>query len=507
MTQPITRRDLLRQGAVGALGLAAVSGASSAILAACGPAASPNGSAAPTDPTFLSPATTAPPETGATKWWLDGGFAPVREELTATDLPVSGALPSALSGLYVRNGSNPLGGSSPHWFLGDGMVHGVLIEGGRARWYRNRYVRTALWAAGGGLGASGAPGGAAGLSNVSVLHHGGTLLSLGEVGLPYELSPTDLSTVSLVDYGGRTNGNMTAHPKIEAATGALHSFGYGFSDPLLEYRVTDAHGQLVHQEPIAVSRSTMMHDFAITDRDVIFWEMPVLFDLDDAIKMIQDPASGVVPFHWDASYGSRLGVMPLGGPASAIRWVEIEPCYVYHGVNAHRDGDDIVLDVCRLDSTFAPPSVPSSLSLHRWRVGTSGAELTFRDDRLESPPADLPTIDRRFAGVAQTHAWLAPTREVTGTVDFGGVVHHDFDTGAVATWDPGPSRSAGEWLFVAGGPAEAEGWLMAYVYDRDRGASDLVILDATDVAAGPVATVQLPARVPFGFHATWVSTA
>ena len=109
--------------------------------------------------------------------------------------------------------------------------------------------------------------------------------------------------------------------------------------------------------------------------------------------------------------------------------------------------------------------------------------------------------------MAQRHAWLAPTREVTGTVDFGGVVHHDFETGAVTTWDPGPGRSAGEWLFVAGGPGEGEGWLMAYVYDASTDRSDLVVLDAADVAAGPVATVGLPARVPFGFHATWVSTA
>ncbi|HVN50592.1 MAG TPA: carotenoid oxygenase family protein [Acidimicrobiales bacterium] len=152
----------------------------------------------------------------------------------------------------------------------------------------------------------------------------------------------------------------------------------------------------------------------ITDRDVVFWEMPVLFSMDDAIKMIQHPESGALPFRWDPSYGSRVGVMPLGGPASAMRWVEIEPCYVYHGVNAHRDGHDVVLDVCRLDSTFAPATAESSLTLHRWRIDTSGAQLRFSDQRLDSPPADLPTIDRRRTGVAQRHAWLAPTRPRRG---------------------------------------------------------------------------------------------
>ena len=116
--------------------------------------------------------------------------------------------------------------------------------------------------------------------------------------------------------------------------------------------------------------------------------------------------------------------------------------------------------------------------------------------------------------MAQRHAWLAPTRPARGTVDFGGVVHHDFQTGAVTQWDPGPHRSAGEWLFVPrSAPADTtltrddgDGWIMSYVYDASRDRSDLVVLEATDVARGPVATVHLPARVPYGFHATWVPT-
>ena len=46
-------------------------------------------------------------------------------------------------GRYLRNGSNPAGTARPaHWFFGDGMVHGIRLDGGRADWYRNRYVRT-----------------------------------------------------------------------------------------------------------------------------------------------------------------------------------------------------------------------------------------------------------------------------------------------------------------------------------------------------------------------------
>jgi len=75
---------------------------------------------------------------------LRGNYAPVQQEVTAFDLPVSGAIPRELRGLYLRNGPNPKSGTSPHWFAGDGMVHGVKLENGRAAWYRNRWVRTKL---------------------------------------------------------------------------------------------------------------------------------------------------------------------------------------------------------------------------------------------------------------------------------------------------------------------------------------------------------------------------
>src|SRR5262245_5967436 len=64
-------------------------------------------------------------------WWLRQDYAPVPES-EAHDLPIVGAIPPGLAGLYLRNGPNPQSGDSSHWFLGDGMVHGVMLEGGKA---------------------------------------------------------------------------------------------------------------------------------------------------------------------------------------------------------------------------------------------------------------------------------------------------------------------------------------------------------------------------------------
>lgn len=85
--------------------------------------------------------------TVSTPPYLTGHMAPVPDETEARDLPVTGVLPPELTGRCFRNGPNPLPGEDPgHWFGGHGMLHGIRLRDGRARWYRNRWVRTSLLA-------------------------------------------------------------------------------------------------------------------------------------------------------------------------------------------------------------------------------------------------------------------------------------------------------------------------------------------------------------------------
>jgi hypothetical protein len=327
------------------------------------------------------------------------------------------------------------------------MVHGLAIEDGKALWYRNRYVETGFWRNGGGLGA-GPPGGASSLSNVSVGPHAGRLLSLGEVGLPFELNPADLSTVGPVDFGGKLTGNFTAHPKVDPSTGDLHGFGYNFTAPYLTYYVVDAAGDLTTAQDVDIPAATMMHDFAITDSDVIFMDLPVAFDMTKAIEMVSTPGSQAVPFEWKPSLGARLGVMPLGGPTSKIRWIDIEPCYVYHTVNAWRQGTDIKLEVCRLDNTFTPPGTPSAATRRIWTIATAGRDLRFSEEILDVPPADLPTMDHRYRGRPSTQSWLGEVVSSSGSLDFTGCQHLNTATGVIDRWIPDRGRTSGEWCFV-----------------------------------------------------------
>jgi carotenoid cleavage dioxygenase len=467
----------------------------------------PTTPAATTQPAALPGTTTAVDPDIA--WWLQGNFAPVFDEVETFELSVRGAIPPELNGLYARNGSKPASGETPHWFFGDGMAHGVRLGAGRAEWYRNRWVRTTMYEGGLTFG-TGPPGGASNQSNVSLIWHGGRLLSSGEVGSPYELDPLDLSTRGVHDFGGGLTSSFTAHPKIDPATGNLHFFGYGFVPPYLTYSVADPSGVIVHSETVDLPRSTMIHDFAITATDVIFWDLPVVFDLEAAIAFIGDPAADVFPYRWQPDAGARVGVMPLGGPASAIRWFDIDPCYVFHGVNAFRRGDSVVLDVCRLTSMFAPDETfGGDLSLRRWTLDEVTGRVT--DDIVEADdPGELPSRDPRRVGREHRYGYLVETRDNPNTVDFGGLIKHDYTTGTRTAWKPGPTLHAGEWLFVPGDDgdlADDAGWLLSFVHDEATATSDLVIVDATDVASGPVASITLPQRVPYGFHATWVPSS
>ncbi|MBA3280693.1 MAG: carotenoid oxygenase family protein [Acidimicrobiia bacterium] len=432
-------------------------------------------------------------------YWEQGNFAPVTTEETFTDLRVTGSIPSGLSGLFVRNGSNPPTGKSAHWFLGDGMVHGVRLVDGRAKWYRNRYVQTPLQVARKDLlDFGGVPGKENNQSNVALVHHAGKLLTTGEVGWPFELDPRDLSTVGPWSFDGKLGPTMTAHPKIDPQTGRMHFFGYEFLKPALTYYAVDPSGVLDVVSPIKVDQATMIHDFAVTDRDAIFWIGPVVFGFDGANPKI--------PFHWDPTGPSRVGVMPLDGSGDDIRWADVPLGFAFHGLNAHRDGDDVVVRLNRLEQAFGPMGdlVPSHLT--EWRIGTGGKELTVTEERLTDREMDLPTVDRRHLGRPSRHGWFATTTGADAEYGFelSGICHLDLKTGREDVWDPGPDRRSGEGFFVPGGADEGDGWVLTYIWDRTTNRSSLGIFDAQAMKQGPVAEVELPVRVPFGFHGLWV---
>jgi carotenoid cleavage dioxygenase len=429
---------------------------------------------------------------------LRGNFAPIAQEKTAFDLPVRGAVPEALHGLYVRNGPNPKSGESQHWFLGDGMLHGVELRGGRAAWYRNRWVRTHSFVDDAEpIGPDGTRDLTAGRANTHVVAHAGRILALVETSFPVEVT-RDLETLGCFDFDGRLTTGMTAHPKLCPRSGELHFFAYSFAPPFLTYHRADASGKLVQSEVIDVPGPTMIHDFAITDRHVVFMDLPVVFDLELAM-------AGTMPYRWSDEYGARIGVMPRGGSSAEVRWVEIAPCYVFHPLNAYEDERGaVVFDVVRYPELWrkgfsGPPGV-----LHRWRLDLGAGRA--HEEPLDDRAIEFPRFDERRLGSAHRYGYAVHTKFGS---EFGigtSLIKYDVQSGASATHDFGAGRMPSEPVFVPASASarEDEGWVLSYVYDAARDGSDLTILDAADFARDPVATIALPQRVPFGFHGSWI---
>ncbi|MEM7337045.1 MAG: carotenoid oxygenase family protein [Actinomycetota bacterium] len=426
---------------------------------------------------------------------LKGNYAPVAEEVSAHDLTVQGALPTDLNGLYLRNGPNPMSGSSGHWFLGDGMVHGVKLEGGRASWYRNRWVQTKRLTEPDAdrVSAEGQFDRALSYANTHVIRHGGKILALEEGSFPYELS-TDLDTVGAHDFDGRLTTAMTAHPKRCAETGELHFFGYGQLEPYLTYHRADAEGRLIQSEEITVGGPTMMHDFGLSRNHVLFMDLPVVFDLDAAM-------SGRMPFGWSDTYPARVGVMPRGGGDADVQWFEVDPCYVFHPMNAYDDGNTVVFDVCRISELWRRDTDfgDGETTLHRWRFDLDRG--TVDEQTLHDRPQDFPRVADDRVGQPYRYGYTAYTGS---RAEAGLLRQHDLQAGTVTEHDFGIGRHPGEAVFVPGdGGGEGEGWVLGYVHDDRDDATDLVVLDASAFAGPPIATVRLPQRVPYGFHGSW----
>lgn len=440
------------------------------------------------------------------KFWQHGNFPPVSEEVTETSLKIEGALPPELDGLYVRNGCNAHSGVADHFFGGDGMLHGIRLEKGEAKWYRNRYVETPFLRD--EYSRFSMPTPEQTTSAVSVINHGGKLLSLGEFGLPYEINSEDLSTVGPYTYEGKMNGNMTAHPRIDPVTGEMIFFGYNVMKPYLTYMRADAQGNLIQLEPIETNYPVMMHDFAVTENYVVFMEMPLGFSWWLAIS------GAAMPFRWNEDIPTRFGVMPRTGTSKDVKWFDVPTCFVFHVMNSFEQGDEVVIDAARYDKLwvkdehdFNYPAYLSRFTLNMKTGKTTGVQ------RMAEGPLEFPQVNRGYWTRSYRYGYGVgndvdkPRKDLSEEL-ITDIVKFDMQTGETTGQNMGKAFVPGEAVFAPArsNGAEDEGYLITYVYDKATKTSDLWVMDASNISAKPVAKVKLPVRVPVGFHGVWVPT-
>ncbi len=461
--------------------------------------------------------------------YLNGHHAPNRFEAHAPDLFVEGEIPRDLAGVFYRNGPEPLyptRGDEYHWFDGDGMVYAFFIEDGRVA-MRNRWVRTEKFelerAAGERLfGVFGNPatqhpsvaGKRYNTANTNIILHGGKLLALMEGAPAVALDPRDLSTIGEEHYGGIITSTFSAHPKLDHATGELINIGAMIHGPTgaaeLRYDVIDAAGRVIKTEFIPVPHMSLMHTFFVTENWVVFPVLPIDVDMRRAMR-------GGPPTAWVHDRPSKLAVMPRAGTAADIRWFEHQPRHMFHELNMWEEDGRIVADVAAANGTALFPDehgnrlthAQARQNLRRWTIDLAANTDVIREEVLNERDIQFPRPDDRSVTRASRQGFgNINLQSVDGRVDgMDAAIRFDTQSGVEDIFHFGAGAAVGEVVFAPriGAAGEADGYAMALVHPADSPTSQLAIFDAANLAAGPLARVHIPFRVPSGFHCNYYS--
>ena len=217
----------------------------------------------------------------------------------------------------------------------------------------------------------------------------------------------------------------------------------GAKVPYLQYSTVSATGEITMTTPIDMPHGVMMHDFAITERYSIFMDLPLVFDMQRAMK-------GESPLYFDRNLPARFGLLPRHAEGSQVRWFEAPSCYVFHTLHAFEEGDDVVLDACRmedfdmgsLDSTTAPTPESrrmlrddSPQSLYRWRFNTKTGAVS--EGALDDQKSDFPRVADALAGYKARFGYTARFGSTTGMPEA--------DISIIATGAPPSASPSGRW--------------------------------------------------------------
>jgi carotenoid cleavage dioxygenase-like enzyme len=468
---------------------------------------------------------------------------PVGVEGDFPALAVEGQVPPEVDGVFYRAVPDPAfppfieDGAA--FLSGDGMITALRISPGGAS-FATRYVQTerhkAEVAAGRALFGKyrnpytdrpEARGLDRTVANTTPLWHAGRLLMTKEDGRPYRIDPRTLATIGRFDYGGKWRAQtVTAHGRVDPGTGELFFFGYeadGLGSTKVAYGRADRHGELQSEQWFDAPYCGLMHDFAITRNHVLFPLYPTTCD------PARLRAGGD---HWvhEPDRDSWVGVMPRYGSVSQLRWFRgPKGVSCFHMMNAFEDeAGRIQFDQCLANVNLFPfiqrasglDIAPQDAGgrLARWTIDPTGRTDTVTESVI-GPPGDMPVIPAASQGRPYTHGWLATMNpDMREPPIVGGPLYAMFNvllrldfTGAPpqALLLP-PGHCCSEPVHVPSSRAGHEGWLLMVV-DRQVGPADFThavwIIDAGNVAAGPVARIAIPQRLRAQVHGCWVSSA
>ncbi|TVQ57786.1 MAG: Apocarotenoid-15,15'-oxygenase [Spirulina sp. DLM2.Bin59] len=468
------------------------------------------------------------------------GYESQRQELSYFVDQITGTVPPELTGTLFRNGPGLLdinGETIHHPFDGDGMVCAIAFQDGKVH-FQNRFVRTEGYvkeqAAGkicyrGVFGTQKRGGWWANLfdlqlkniANTNVIYWGNRLLALWEAGKPHRLDPHNLETIGIDDLDGILGKGdaFSAHPRIDPACVfdngqpclVNFSLSAGPVSTLHLYEL-DPQGQLLRRKSQPIPGFAFIHDFAITPHYYLFFQNPVSFN---PLPFLfgQRGAAECVQFQPDQE--TKIIVIPRD-PASTqpMKMLKAKAGFVFHHANAWEiDEQHLGIDsICypsfpevEPNSDFRDVDFTKVDPGQLWRFSLDLTTETATATMLESRCVEFPTLHPAYEGRPYRYAYCGTAQQSQGNAPLQALVKFDFEMGTKQFYSFAPQGFMTEPVFVPkpGATAEDAGWILMLVYDAARHGSDLVIVDAADIAAGPIASVHLKIHIPYGLHGNW----
>lgn len=449
-----------------------------------------------------------------------GNWAPIDKEIGTECTNIIGTIPTDLAGSYIRNGPNdefePISIKDYHIFDGDGMIHQLEFKDGKA-FYKNKWVETnalkmereaqkSLWK---GFKSpidfnheSGIP--VKHPANTGIIYHNGKLLALWEAGLPYVMTFPGLETEGETDFDGEWTDAFSAHPSIDPKNGDLVTFYYSpIAAPYVKYGVINKDGKVVHRTEIEIPKPVMIHDIAITPNYSIICDLPYVFSIERAMN-------GEYPFDWEPDNGSRIGLIGRYDEGSEIKWFDVAMGNIIHVINAYEEGDEVVFEACRSKRTSyvtdGEDYDPSSEQAHPWQYRFNLKSGEVKEKCLDEEIfVEFPRINDNYIGQYNRYTYALKFLPTT-MPRFNAIVKYDRQTDERSVIELGELVYAIEFIFAPRIDAkdEDDGYLIGYIHDEVAGQSKTLIIDCKKFDDGPVATILMPQRVPYGFHSSWV---
>lgn len=441
--------------------------------------------------------------------YLEGNFAPLRTEDNFDHLEIIGKIPDDLNGVLLRNGPNPqfdpIG--AYHWFEGDGMLHAIRIQNGSAS-YDNRWIKTPRFMLenkagkplfGADLSDTGnVENTESGTANTNIIAYHEKFLALNEGESPFEINLKDLSAVGSYTFDEQIKRRLTAHPRIDPDSKEFITYSYIGEDEKLMYYRLDNQNKLIVEKEIKWPYAAMMHDFVNTQNYVIFPIFPCTMSF---ARMMR----GENIFMWE---GDKLNTFFIitNKMGDEIARVETDPCHAYHFGNAYEDGENIIIDAMVGKRVGLMPDRFGKIGdahprLGRWTINlkTKSIVLNYLDETV----GEFPRFDERSNGKPYQHLYVCGQVKPSDDAMFDRIMHYDLKNniktehhfGNNVPWEP---------VFVAKSEKEGDGYLLTVVYRTAENRSDLVILDANNIAAEPIAIIKIPHRIPYGFHGNFM---